>query len=114
MSDVMAKVISQKGAFEARHKVNDEFLRYNFIRRRSVKRAFLICCIVALALVALSCTPEITLEVFISETDNGVTIENVGNVAALSLSRSPCYTVKNSLCHHRLTFKSNEGEHLHF
>ena len=54
-----------------------------------MKRAFLICYIVALALVALSCTPETTLEVFASETDNGVTIENVGNVGCIVFVKSP-------------------------
>ena len=54
-----------------------------------MKRAFLICCIVALALIALSCTPETTLDVFVSETDNGVTIENVGNVGCIVFVKSP-------------------------
>lgn len=53
-----------------------------------MKRLFLICCIVALALVALSCTPEATLEVSVSETDSGVVIENMGNVDCIVFVRT--------------------------
>jgi len=54
-----------------------------------MKRLFLICCIAILALISLSCTPEATLEVSVSETDNGVVIENVGNVDYIVFVRSP-------------------------
>ena len=50
---------------------------------KPVKRAFLICCIVAITLIGLSCAPEATLEVSVTEIDNGVMIKNVGNVACL-------------------------------
>ena len=48
--------------------------------------AILICCILALALLALlglSYTPGTSLEISVTELDNGVMIENVGNVACL-------------------------------
>ena len=51
--------------------------------RKPVKRAFLICCTVAITLIGLSCAPEATLEISVTEIDNGVMIENVGNVACL-------------------------------
>lgn len=54
-----------------------------------VKRSFLVCCIVALVLVALSCTPAATLQVSVSETDNGVAIENVGSVGCIVFVKSP-------------------------
>ena len=37
----------------------------------------------ALALLGLSCTPETTLEISVTEADNGAIIQNVGNVACL-------------------------------
>lgn len=48
-----------------------------------MKTTFLICCILALALVGLSCIPETTLEISVTEVDNGVMIENVGNIDCL-------------------------------
>lgn len=54
-----------------------------------MKTTFLICCIVALALISLSCTPGATLEVSASERDDGVVIENVGNVDCIVFVRSP-------------------------
>lgn len=48
-----------------------------------MKPVFLICCILALLLVGLSCAPENTLEISVTETDNGVIIDNVGNVGYL-------------------------------
>ena len=51
-----------------------------------MKVAILICCILALALLALlglSYTPGTSLEISVTELDNGVMIENVGNVACL-------------------------------
>ena len=54
-----------------------------------MRAIFLICCILALGLTGLSCTPEATLEIFVTEIDNGVTIENVGNVALLVFVSSP-------------------------
>jgi len=54
-----------------------------------MKATFLICCILALALVGLSCAPEATLEISITEIDNGVMIENVGNVDCLVFVSSP-------------------------
>ena len=54
-----------------------------------MKRLFLICCIAVFALIGLSCTPGTTLEVSVNETDNGVVIENVGNVDCIVFVRSP-------------------------
>ena len=54
-----------------------------------MKATFLICCILALALLGLSCAPEATLEISVTEVDNGVMIENVGNVACLVFVNSP-------------------------
>jgi len=51
-----------------------------------MKIAILICCILALALLALiglSYTPGTSLEISRTEIDNGVMIQNVGNVACL-------------------------------
>lgn len=54
-----------------------------------MKATFLICCILALALVGLSCASETTLEISVTEVDNGVMIQNVGNVACLVFVSSP-------------------------
>ena len=54
-----------------------------------MKIAILICCILALALLGLSCAPEATLEISVTEVDNGVMIENVGNVDCLVFVSSP-------------------------
>jgi len=54
-----------------------------------VKRLFLICCIAILAIIGLSCTPEATLEISVNEIDNGVVIENVGNVDCIVFVKSP-------------------------
>jgi hypothetical protein len=48
-----------------------------------MKATFLICCVLALALLGLSCAPEGTLEILVTEVDNGVIIQNVGNIACL-------------------------------
>ncbi len=53
-----------------------------------MKTTLLICCIVVLALISLSCTPQTTLEVCVNETDNGVVIENVGNVDCIVFVKS--------------------------
>jgi len=57
-----------------------------------MKIAILTCCILALALLALiglSYTPGISPEVSVTGTDNGVIIQNVGNI--------PCLVIVNSL-----------------
>ena len=54
-----------------------------------MKATFLICCILALALVGLSCAPEATLEISVTEVDNGVMIENMGNIDCLVFVSSP-------------------------
>ena len=54
-----------------------------------MKATFLICCILALILVGLSCAPGATLEISVTEVDNGVMIENVGNVDCLVFVSSP-------------------------
>ena len=48
-----------------------------------MKSTFLICCILALVLAGLSCAPEATLEISVTEVDNGVMIQNVGNIDCL-------------------------------
>ena len=62
---------------------------YNFIMRRAMKRALITCSIVAVVLLSLSCTPETTLEVSVTEVDNEVMIQNVGNVACLVFVSAP-------------------------
>jgi hypothetical protein len=57
-----------------------------------MKRAILICGIFVLALLtllSLSSTPETSLEVSVTEIDNGVVIQNVGSVACLVFVNSP-------------------------
>jgi hypothetical protein len=54
-----------------------------------MKATFLICCILALALLGLSCAPEARLEISVTEVDNGVVIENVANVDCLVFVSSP-------------------------
>ena len=54
-----------------------------------MKATFLICCILALALLGLSCAPEATLEISVTEVDNGVMIENMGNIDCLVFVSSP-------------------------
>jgi len=54
-----------------------------------MKATFLICCVLALTLLGLSCAPEGTLEISVTEVDDGVMIENVGNVACLVFVSSP-------------------------
>ena len=52
------------------------------------KPFFLVCCIVALAMIGLSCSPEATLEISVNEIDNGIVIENVGNVDCIVFAKS--------------------------
>ena len=54
-----------------------------------MKATFLVCCILALVLVGLSCVPKGTLEISVNKIDNGVMIENVGNIACLVFVSSP-------------------------
>jgi len=54
-----------------------------------MKATFLICCILAVVLLGLSCAPEATLEISVTEVDNGVMIKNVGNVDCLVFVSSP-------------------------
>ena len=46
-------------------------------------KRLLLSCILVLALIGLSCAPQATLEISVTELDNGVMIENVGNVDCL-------------------------------
>lgn len=46
-------------------------------------KRLLISCILFLALIGLSCAPQTTLDISVTELDNGVMIENVGNVNCL-------------------------------
>jgi len=43
-------------------------------------KRLLLSCILVLALIGLSCAPQATLEISVTELDNGVMIQNVGNV----------------------------------
>ena len=52
-------------------------------------KMLLLSCIVALALIGLSCAPQATLEISVTEVDNGVMIQNVGNVDCLVFVNSP-------------------------
>ena len=54
-----------------------------------MRAIFLICCILALILLGLLYAPEATLEISVTEVDNGVIIQNVGNVACLVFVCSP-------------------------
>lgn len=54
-----------------------------------MKSTFLICYILALVLVGLSCAPEGTLEISVTDVDNGVMIENVSNIDCLVFVSSP-------------------------
>jgi hypothetical protein len=54
-----------------------------------MKAMFLICCILALLLVGLSCAPEATLAVSVTEIDNGVVIENTGTADCIATVTSP-------------------------
>lgn len=57
-----------------------------------MKIVVLICCslvLVLLALLGLSYTPGTSLEVSVTEVDNGVIVQNVGNVACLVFVSSP-------------------------
>jgi hypothetical protein len=54
--------------------------------------AILTCCILSLALlglIGLSYTPGISLEVFVTDIDNGVIIQNIGNVVCAVFVSSP-------------------------
>jgi len=54
-----------------------------------MRRLFLICCIAVLVLSALSCAPEATLEVSVTEIDDDVVIQNAGNVDCIVFVSSP-------------------------
>ena len=54
-----------------------------------MKATFLICGILALVLVGLSCAPEATLAVSITEIDDGVVIENTGTADCIAIVTSP-------------------------
>ena len=63
-----------------------------------MKATFLICCILVVALSGLTCTPEDSLSISVTEDalsvsatliENGVMIENVGNVDCLVFVSSP-------------------------
>ncbi len=45
--------------------------------------------LVGLVLLGFSCTPQVTLEISVTELDNGVMIKNVGNVDCLVFVSSP-------------------------
>ena len=53
-----------------------------------MKATFLICCIFALALLGLACTPEGTLAVSVTEIDDGIIIENTGTVDCIAVVTS--------------------------
>jgi hypothetical protein len=54
-----------------------------------MKPTFLICCILASVLVGLSCGPEATLEISVTEVDNGVVIGNTGTADCTAIVTSP-------------------------
>jgi len=54
-----------------------------------MKATFLICCILALTLLGLSCAPEATLAVSVTEIDDGVIIENTGTTDCIAIVTSP-------------------------
>jgi len=54
-----------------------------------MKATFLICCILALALLGLACTPEAILSVSVTEIDDGVVIENTGTADCIAIVTSP-------------------------
>ena len=62
-----------------------------------MKAMFVICCILVFALVGLSCAPEATLEISVTEVANRVMIENVGNVDCLVFVGSPESEVQYAL-----------------
>lgn len=49
----------------------------------------LLSCILVIALLGLSCTPGTILEISVTEEDNGVIIQNAGNVACAVFVSSP-------------------------
>ena len=52
-------------------------------------KKLLLTCVIAIVLLGLSCVPETTLEISITEVDNGVMVQNVGNVDCLVFVNSP-------------------------
>ena len=52
-------------------------------------KRLLLSCILVLALIGVSCAPQATLEISVTEVDNGVIIENVGDVDCLVFVNSP-------------------------
>jgi hypothetical protein len=54
-----------------------------------MRRAFITCCIVAAVLIGLSCIPGTTLEISVTEIDNGIIIQNVSNMDCLVFVNSP-------------------------
>lgn len=52
-------------------------------------KRLILSCILVLALIGLSCAPQTTLEISVTELDNGVMIQNVGNVDCLVFVSSP-------------------------
>ena len=74
------------------------YLAYHRYYQALMKAAFLICCILAVALFGLSCAPEAALDVSVGDDtmsvtailiENGVRIENVGDVGCIVFVRSP-------------------------
>ena len=54
-----------------------------------MKATILISCILAVALLGLSCPPETTLSLSVPEVDSGVVIENTSNIDCLVFVSSP-------------------------
>jgi hypothetical protein len=54
-----------------------------------MKAASLICCVFALALLGLTCAPQATLSVSVTEIDDGVVIENTGTADCIAIITSP-------------------------
>jgi len=62
---------------------------HHFPLLNETTKRLLLSCILVLALIGLSCAPQATLEISVTEVDNGVMIENVGNVDCLVFVSSP-------------------------
>jgi hypothetical protein len=54
-----------------------------------MKATFLICCILALALLGLACVPEAALAVSVTEIDDAIVIENTSTTRCIAIVTSP-------------------------
>ena len=54
-----------------------------------MKVTLLLCCILVLVSIGLSCAPDATLGVSVTEIDDGVVIENTGTADCIAIVTSP-------------------------